>query len=215
MGNKSDESWEIWEFKHDKSDKFKNLMLVFYDSFLNFEGRYRKSWADLLKKTKDTEEYRRLKQLAEEINEAALGLSPMECCVRDAVLGSHIIIDQLINRLLTMYFVFGGNKEAREEFTRRILSRLDFQDKLSTLKKLKLLSKSSVKKADKINKVRNGFAHGYRKGDEKFDYNKGESIFKLKVMDFFKKDYDSIIKDLYCQFDKLLDNYWGNTKSKK
>jgi len=194
----------------DKERRSFPIPWVFYNwhSKFNFEIDYNNSIRNFLQKARDTKDYRRVEKLGKELREKVLGLDAHERKIRDIVLGMHVDMDRAFDRLLSMYFTLGrGTRETRTDLGEIILPKVSFEEKLQILKKLKLIMSKSKNDAERINTIRNGFAHGYRKDLPRFNY-KGKRIFEVKTIEVLENDYNDIREDLRKQADKLLENYW-------
>ena len=194
----------------DKEKRDFPIHWVFYNwlSKFNFEIDYGNSITNFLQKARGTKDQMRVEKLGKELREKVLGLDAGERKIRDIVLGMHVDMERAFDRLLSMYFTLGGGtRETRRDFEEIVLPKVSFEEKLQILKKLKLITSKLRNNAERINTIRNGFAHGYRKDLPRFNY-KGKRIFEAKTIEVLENDYNDIREDLRKQVDKLLENYW-------
>lgn len=206
MSNKEKGKW------HSYNDFFK-IYLFFSESHL--KKNYDKLFSDLLKKAEDTEEYAELEKIATEVHQKFLGLDRKERVIRDIILGFHLEIEREFDLLLNLYFTIGGGtRKTRAEFGTMLLPKLEFKEKVGIIRKLKLLNRKSISDAEKINEIRNGFAHGYDKGSRRF-YYRGDYIFRKRTVDRVIEDYKSILKDISQRVNGLLENFSQRMKSEK
>lgn len=206
MSNKEEEKWH--SYKH-----FSKFYLSFSESQL--VKNYNKLFSDLLQKTEDSEEYAELEKIATEVHKKFLGLDRKERVIRDIILGFHLETEREFDLLINLYFTIGGGtRKTRTEFSTMLLPKLGFKEKVGIIRKLKLLNRKSINDAEKINEIRNGFAHGYDKGSKRF-YYRGNYIFRKRTVDLVMEDYKSILEDISQGVNGLLENFSQRMKSEK
>ena len=206
MSNKEEEKWHYYKY-----------FAKFYLSFSEFQlvKNYNKLFSGLLQKAEDTEEYAELEKIATEFHKKFLGLDRKERVIRDIILGFHLEIEREFDLLLNLYFTIGGGtKKTRSEFSTMLLPKLEFKEKLGIIRKLELLRRKSINDADKINEIRNGFAHGYNKESRRF-YYRGKYVFRKKTVDLVMEDYKSILENIRQRINGLLENFSQRIKSEK
>lgn len=125
--------------------------------------------------------------------------------MRSLILDCHLEMEKLFDKIIEMYYVnYFSNRE--ENFEEVLLTKITFEAKKEILTTVIDIPNDKVRFIEKLNSLRNAFAHGYDTKHNKFKYMGEKYIFEedpwhkfildyAKVMPYFVDCYEKIIKD--------------------
>jgi len=125
--------------------------------------------------------------------------------MRSLILDCHLEMEKLFDKIIGMYYVnYFNNRE--ENFEEVLLTKITFEAKKEILVRVIDIPNDIVRIIEKLNSLRNAFAHGYDTKHDKFKYMGEKYIFDedswckfildfSKVMSYFVDCYEEIAKD--------------------
>lgn len=164
--------------------------------------RVKKEWEAVLKegrlrvmklyyRDKDEEEY--LRSLA---SKYVVAKTKNYSLARSIVLDIHIIEEYYMTSIIVLLCSLGGQRiglEIDAQGLTEAIGNVDCFKKISIIKKLNILSAQSIEIVERLNILRNAFAHGYKEGHKGYNY-KGKSIFEKEGVDLLVSDHTKLTR---------------------
>jgi hypothetical protein len=122
-------------------------------------------------------------------------------CVRAAVIEAYVMIDEMLNRIISSHFL-GKTASKAKLFKEYVLDELYILKKLALVQQFHDLDKGVASSIKQLNDVRNAVAHGFDPKKRRQFVDKGGVLFKRKDLytpaghQFFRKDMASVMKIL-------------------
>ncbi len=117
---------------------------------------------------------------------------------RSIVLNIHFRLDLMLSVILAITCNSGsqalGYKPKKPTEVLDKISEVKYFQKMEIVKKLSIFTEKSIKVFSDINKIRNAFAHNYKEGHSKYNYNE-KSVFAKRTVERLIEDYDKVRKE--------------------
>jgi len=130
---------------------------------------------------------------------------------RGMILEMHLLFDELLNIAISLYIQLGGKQfgsKVEWESIMKIFSKMPFGVRVAIVSKIGAYSKDTLSTINKVNEIRNAFAH-HRIPDKKNFIYKGVTIFEPKGIMKVIRDAEKVI-DNHNGLAYKLDRYSNN-----
>lgn len=125
--------------------------------------------------------------------------------MRSLILDCHLEMEKLCDEIIEMYYVnYFSNRE--ENFKEVLLTKITFEAKKEILMTILDIPNDIVRFIEKINSLRNAFAHGYDTKHDKFKYMGEKYIFDEDPSHKFILDFAKVMSYLYDCHKKIIED---------
>jgi hypothetical protein len=129
------------------------------------------------------------KKIIRQLSEALRG-GPVYLNVRELVFDIHFLVDGLVGYALAFYYFPKEDFESIKPLVNEIMFEVPMPAKVELLRTHKVYSPDACLKIEKLNRLRNGFAHNYP-----IDHPKIKPVFRPTGIDELWDDYEDIIHE--------------------
>jgi hypothetical protein len=125
------------------------------------------------------------------------------------IIAIHLEVDKKLTEFIGMMLDYGVENFKEKKFTQdsitdNAVAQLTVYSRLKIVKALRYFSGDSMRFMERLNEIRNSFAHSKKEKEGQFLY-RNESVFTKKGIELIMNDYDIFIKEWIAYSEKYIE----------